>query len=680
MLKFFLALVFMCALPLKALSTDNVRPHLSLKDLSKIKRVISAKMSPDGQYIAYVTTNPRKVYHDDDGHNWRELYVLNKKGEIVPFITGQEAIGQIQWAGNSQYLWFLAKRGDDEFVSINIIDMKGGEAQKIVNHETHISGFAVSKDNKKLIYWAEQRDLVREGLEKKGFNARVFEEDEAQNNLWLVEFLKTENTISLIKHKHHIIDAQFMPDGKRILVQDAPSALADDVIMRKSLRLINLAGKELIKFEHQGKMGKVLLSANGRQVAVIGSQDAMDPSEGRLLVARTNQSKLRHILPDFAGHVRDIAWLSNRTVAFIGHKGTGSLIGSKSISDESSDYKTLEFGSLIHNSISAEVEGKDMAVIAHTGEHPPEVYKLKNRSLSRISHSNPWLAGYQLAKQESISFMARDGIKIEGILIRPLKKTEQASPLLIFVHGGPENHVSNGWISRYSRPVQYAAAMGYASFLPNYRGSTGRGVAFTKSGQGDYAGAEFNDLLDAKKHLVKEGIALADKTGITGSSYGGYAAAWAATAMSEHFAAAVMSMGISNQLSKFGTTDIPTEMHQLHAQKLPWHDWQWMLERSPLFYVEKAKTPLLIMHGELDSRVDLSQAMELYRALKTLRLTPVRLVIYPQEGHGFSRNAAKLDYSIRLMRWMDAFLLSENKQTPIQLLEHGSYEQQKEPK
>ena len=116
--------------------------------------------------------------------------------------------------------------------------------------------------------------------------------------------------------------------------------------------------------------------------------------------------------------------------------------------------------------------------------------------------------------------------------------------------------------------------------------------------------AEFNDLVDAKQHLVAAGLVDSERTGISGGSYGGYASMWAASALTEHFAAAVaFFVGISNQLSKFGTRNIPREMYNVHSRAWPWENWMWMLERSPVFHADKTRTPLLIMAGDKDPRV-----------------------------------------------------------------------------
>jgi dipeptidyl aminopeptidase/acylaminoacyl peptidase len=159
----------------------------------------------------------------------------------------------------------------------------------------------------------------------------------------------------------------------------------------------------------------------------------------------------------------------------------------------------------------------------------------------------------RFARQEVIRYKARDGEVIEGVLLWPLDaEPEQRYPLILAVHGGPESHVSHGWVTSYGNPGQTAAARGFVVFYPNYRGSTGRGVAFAKAHQRDAAGKEFDDLIDGVDHLIEMGLVDGDKVGITGGSYGGFATAWCSTRYSERFAAGVMFVGISNLISKSG--------------------------------------------------------------------------------------------------------------------------------
>jgi dipeptidyl aminopeptidase/acylaminoacyl peptidase len=169
---------------------------------------------------------------------------------------------------------------------------------------------------------------------------------------------------------------------------------------------------------------------------------------------------------------------------------------------------------------------------------------------------------------------------------------------------------------------------------------------------------------------VEQGLVDPDKVGITGGSYGGFATAWSATALTEHYAAGVMFVGVSNQLSKFGTTDIPNEMFLVHARAWPWDDWQFYLERSPVYHAEKSKTPLLIMHGDSDPRVHPAQSLEMYRYLKTVGQAPVRLVLYPGEQHGNRKAGARYDYSRRLLRWMDHYLKGPGGEPPPYALDY----------
>ena len=182
---------------------------------------------------------------------------------------------------------------------------------------------------------------------------------------------------------------------------------------------------------------------------------------------------------------------------------------------------------------------------------------------------------------------------------------------MLVVHGGPEAHYSNGWLTGYSAPGQVAAARGFSVFYPNYRGSTGRGVAFSKTSQAAATGAEYDDLVDGVDHLVDIGLVDADRVGIMGGSYGGYASAWGATYYSERFAAAIPFVGISNAISKMGTTDIPREMYDVHHRKWLWDDWEYFAKASPIYYVTRNRTPTLILHGKNDPRVHPSQSLEL---------------------------------------------------------------------
>jgi dipeptidyl aminopeptidase/acylaminoacyl peptidase len=183
-------------------------------------------------------------------------------------------------------------------------------------------------------------------------------------------------------------------------------------------------------------------------------------------------------------------------------------------------------------------------------------------------------------------------------------------------------------------------------------------------GLGDLAGKEFTDVLDGIDRLDDMGLIDPKRVGIGGGSYGGYFASWGATRHSKRFAAAVSFVGVSNQISKRNTTDIPWEDYHVHWGIWTHEDFAKVYDRSPVKWAQGSTTPTLILHGTEDPRVHPSQSLELYRALKMHGKAPVRLVWYPGEGHGNRRNTSRLDYLVRTMDWFETYLQGKGKELP----------------
>jgi len=229
-------------------------------------------------------------------------------------------------------------------------------------------------------------------------------------------------------------------------------------------------------------------------------------------------------------------------------------------------------------------------------------------------------------------------------------------PLVTIVHGGPESNYSNGWVTRYSEPGQVLAGKGYAVFYPNFRSSTGYGLDFALTGYMDPAGKEFDDVADGIQYLIKQGIADKNRVGLGGGSYGGYASAWFATYYTKLVKAVCMFVGISDLISKRGSTDIPYEELYVHSGKPLEQMWDLALKRSPLYYAHQSQTATLILGGTADPRVHPTQSMELYRQMKMSNHPAVRLVQYPGEGHGNARQPGRIDVLFRILDWYDWYV------------------------
>ncbi|WP_196139296.1 S9 family peptidase [Aliikangiella sp. G2MR2-5] len=645
-----------------AFNVEAKKQVMTLEQTVEARSVRSVSVSPNGLSTAYTLSVPRDVYAEKDGASYLELHLIDSKGNSRRFITGKVAVSSIAWSPDSQYIYYLAKRNDDKYKSIYRIAVDGGESEKIISTKNDISNFSINFDGRKLVYLAKPgKDKNEKKLKDKGFKAKVYEESIELASAYLVDLENLKNEHEKLDIRGHVHSVKSHPKKDELLIRVSPTALIDDNYVASQYQVVDFSGKVKTRFETEGKLGNASWSKDGKLIAIIGAAGKHDPAAGRLFVGEVTSGKLSEPVKNYQGHVRSIQWLSEYQLAFLGHVGTKSQVSILNV-DNNKVTTRVAAGDLVLTSLSADHEGKLLAGTASSDSTPSEVFYFFQNQTKRMTVSNPWLEDILMPKQETITYKARDGMELEGVLIYPLNyKKNKKYPLIMMVHGGPESHISDGWLDRYSYPIKHAAGQGFAVFLPNYRGSTGRGVDFSKLGQADYAGAEFNDLVDAIEHLSETGLIDKKKVGITGGSYGGYASAWAATALSEHFAASVMFVGISNQLSKFGTTDIPKEMYNVHARNYPWDKWQWMLERSPIYHTDKAKTPILIMHGENDTRVHPSQSMELYRYIKTRTDTPARLVLYPGEPHGNRKAAAQMDYSMRLMRWMNYYLKGKNK-------------------
>ena len=645
------------------------------EDVARVRWVSSAVISPDGERIAYVLGVPRQPFEGENGPAWGELHVVDADGHSRPFVTGEVNVSAVKWTLDGEGISFLAKRGEDEHKSLYVISVDGGEARNILAHETDITSYDWSPDGRQVAFLAREAKFdERLDLEEQGFDQEVFEEQLQFVRVWIATPEDDEAEPRMLELAGSASELHWSPAGARLAIALAPTPLVDDSYMRRKVHVVDVElGTVLARFDNPGKLGQVAWSPDGKHLAMISAEDRNDPSPGRLMVVSAVGGQLRDLLPGLEGHVTAVAWSNDETVMFLSDESVWTLLGQVDI-DGSQRETHVPTGRAVLASLSLSRNGQAAAVLGESAQFPREVFRMQRGDdrPRRLTHSNPWLADVRLAKQEVIRHTARDGLELEGLLIRPLdEEPGQRYPLILSVHGGPESHVRNGWITRYAGPGQFAAAKGFAVFYPNYRGSTGRGVQFSKTSQADPAGKEFDDLVDAVDHLVKMGLVDRKRVGVTGGSYGGYATAWCSTALTEHFAAGVMFVGLTDLVSKVGTTDIPEEMYEVHYRKRVWDHWDFFRSRSPIYHAKKARTPLLILHGKADTRVHPGQSMELYRYLKTLGNVPVRLVWYPGEGHGNRKAAARYDYSLRMLRWFEHYLKGEGGTPPPPELDYA---------
>jgi dipeptidyl aminopeptidase/acylaminoacyl peptidase len=633
--------------------------------VGQIELVTAAAISPDGRYVAYTVSVPADPLQTNAA-NTVQLHLLDRTTGATRALHTASSVAGVAFRPGHNTVTFLAAIGRQPR-GVYEVALAGGEPVRVWGFDRPLISYSWAPDGVRLAV------VANEGVDAPAsplpYRPTFYEENEPQRLGYVVDVRGGE--ARRIPQPGSFYMMEWSPAGDRLAVSIAPTATVDDSFMAQSVRVLNAATLEVAaEVNNAGKLGQIRWSPDGQRLALRAGHDIHDPIDGRILVVPAAGGTPRNILPDFAGKFEHIEWTAANEIHFLASEGVRSVYGR--IRPDGTRLERLATQDGFAFTAFARATGGRVALVGSSRLHPAELFLLEpgQRQARRVTTSNPWLASVPLGEQRVVRWPARDGAyELEGLLILPVGHVEGTRvPVITMVHGGPEAHYSDGWLTNYSLPGQLAAGRGYAVFYPNYRGSTGRGIAFVMSSQADAGGKEFDDIVDGVDHLIRLGVADSARIGVTGGSYGGYATAWLSTYYSDRFAAGVMFVGISNTISKWGTSDIPQELYLVHARKWPWEYWQLGLERSPIYHVDRARTPLLIMHGADDTRVHPAQSPELYRHLKVRQPdVPVRLILYPGEGHGNTRSASRLDYTLRMIGWFDAFLKGDGTTPPLDL-------------
>lgn len=295
----------------------------------------------------------------------------------------------------------------------------------------------------------------------------------------------------------------------------------------------------------------------------------------------------------------------------------------------------------------------DVWLVGFTEDQGPVSYYAFDRRHRRgrfLFHNRPELADAQLAGMQPVAFTAGDGLTIHGYLTLPVGVAAERLPLVLNVHGGPWHRDVWG----YDPEAQWLVNRGYACLQVNFRGSTGYGKRFLNAGDREWGAAMHDDLVDAVRWAVDQGIADPDRVGIYGGSYGGYAALVGATFTPDLFRCAVDIVGPSNLITFIES--IPpywsTFLHMLHRRVgNPERDAEFLKSRSPLFRVDEIKIPLLIAQGANDPRVKQTESEQIVDALKRKGID-YEYLLFPDEGHGFAKPANRLKFYAAAERFL----------------------------
>ncbi|HEV2149642.1 MAG TPA: S9 family peptidase [Longimicrobiaceae bacterium] len=307
---------------------------------------------------------------------------------------------------------------------------------------------------------------------------------------------------------------------------------------------------------------------------------------------------------------------------------------------------------------SFDVAGGTVAWAQMHPQRPSDVYAARadgsrERRLTALNDS--LLARVYVGDYEEIWYPSFDGRRIQGWIVRPLGFREGSRPpLAVEIHGGPHSMWGPGEATMWLE-YQTLAGAGYTVFFSNPRGSGGYGAEGLQSIHRNWGTPPARDVLVGADSVLARGLADPQRQAVTGGSYAGYLTSWIiAKEAPERFDAAVAQRGVYDLGIWWGASNT-FELFEGEFGVRPWEDPQIVREQSPITYVENVRTPLLMLHGEVDYRTTLAGADAMYRALMALE-KPVEMVRYPREGHELTRSgepAHRVDHMLRILEWFE---------------------------
>jgi dipeptidyl aminopeptidase/acylaminoacyl peptidase len=645
----------------------------TVEKMMDVKQVGSVHVAPDGQRVAF--TVREALMEGEKSEYLTHVYLASTDGtgQIqltygAPCRNGASSSEDPQWSPDGEWIAFTSARSGKR--NVWLIRVCGGEARQLTDVQTSVSSFKWSPDGKQIAFTAiEPPSPQEERAAREKNDVRVVGQGVKMRRLYTIP-VETGRPVCALTAGNYTVGVgdlpalyDWSPDGKAIAFTHACTPSWDDWMS---------AGISLVDVE--SKAVRPLLCQDAA---------AIDPHfspDGRWVACKIYDhpawewSSVVHLVPVDGGPARPLAETYDRRPGLVGWSADGSQL----YYDES--YGTrVRLGALPIDGgpprtlyepegvISQAKLNRRRTVLGFVLEdlaRPPEVYASRLDALSpvQVSRANEGLHELPLGRTEVIRWTAVDGLEIEGLLTYPVNyEPSTRYPLLLSVHGGPASVFAQEFAGRPSiyGPLAALAARGYAVLRCNVRGSTGYGKAFRRANYRDWGGMDVQDLLAGVDRVITMGVADLERMGVLGWSYGGYMAASVITQTPRdgkglRFRAAVVGAGIVNLISNAGTTDSPSFTVSHFGSEL-WETVELLCARSPVLNVSDVTTPTLILHGEQDVRVPVSQGYELYNALKRRGCT-VEMVVYPRTGHIPHEPKLLQDVMARTMQWMDRYV------------------------
>ncbi len=642
------------------LFSQTKRPIAS-EDVYRLQNISDPHVSPEGNWVVYTLSS---VDTSRDKRN-NDIWMVSWDGkQNIQLTNSPEGESSPRFSPDGKYISFIASRGlDEKYSQIFLLDRRGGEGKKLTDIKGEINDYVWSPNGTKILLVVKDPDYSDTGKTK----IRVpyvmdryhFKQDyqgyleKRATHLYLFD-INTKKLDTLTSGIYDELTPSFSPDGTQVAFSSNRTEDPDKNENSDIYVMDAKAGATPQKITlWPGSDDNPVWSPDGKSIAYLQSSSKESFTmygQPYLAVISKNGGEPKLLGKSIDRPVRNARWSKD------GKSISVLMEDDRRCNIVSFDVSTGELSKITEGDKSfAEFEPNNSSGnwIGAMSEPllPTELYAVENGKPRRLTYAqDSFLAPLQLATVEGFKSKSKDGTVVSGLLYKPANAAKnQKLPLILFIHGGPVSQDE----FEFDLTRQIYAAAGYAVAAVNYRGSSGRGIDFTKAIYGDWGNKEEIDIIGAADYLIAQGIADENRMGIAGWSYGGISTDYT-IATDQRFKAAVSGAGSALQLSMYGVDQYVT---QYEAELgVPWKNTdKWIKLSYPFFHADKIKTPTLFMASQNDFNVPTVGAEQMYQALRSLGV-PTELVIYPNQNHGLSVPSYIKDRFERHLKWFAKYL------------------------
>jgi dipeptidyl aminopeptidase/acylaminoacyl peptidase len=635
---------------------DKAHP-LTPQDVVDYRAPRDAQISPDGRFVAFTLRSASKT---DTPELPGEIWLADvAKGQSRRLTFGGATDQCPRWSPDGKQLAFLSDRVQPGQRQAYILDMTGGEARPLTNLRGQIDSLAWSPDGREIafIYTVAPPDPSYPHADQHVEDATL-----SFGRVWAVN-VETGEQRTLTPDGYHVHEVAWSPNGKMLAVIAKEGDPSVSGWYSAQLYVVNIDRPDEMRHIYHAarQICGVTWSPDSRQIAFMTSLISDPPLwSGDVCIVNADDGEVRQVTSrEMPFSITKLYWREPDRMIFSARQLDGTSFGWLSISSGTteirwSDYAMLDNWTVPH--ISVALDNHTFSAILERPDTPPQLWTgtLDQASTEWRQISQFTYAPLKMGRMEATKWRASDGLEIAGHIVYPMDyQAGKRYPTFVEIHGGP----SWSWLPHYAVWwewwYQYLAGRGYLVFLPNIRGSSGRGTAYTEANFADMGGKDWQDVLDGVDHLIALGVTDPERLGIGGWSYGGFMTAWAIT-QTTRFKAAIMGAGITNWESYYAQNGI-RDWQRAFFGSTPYENPAAHRAKSPLTYICNVRTPTLILHGQEDNDVGLPQAYEMYVALRTLGVD-TQLVTYPREHHPILEREHQIDLLTRVADWCDKYL------------------------